>query len=118
MTKTYMKLGVSQLKYIDIFNDYIETDYDDEFVHKECKLVRDFSEIKNKVFNVRIDYKEPQADYKTIIENISKIYESKYYLFLESYYYYLIDKNKLKGYVIIEPDISYLIYKGNKAQKN
>jgi len=106
------------LKYINILKGYIESDFDSEFVSNNYKLVHDSSKSTNSVYNIDFDYIDIQPDYKCSIENITKVYESKYDIYVESFHYYVISKSKIKNYTITNVDISNLIYKGNKAQKH
>lgn len=105
------------MKYLDVFNNYIETDYDDCFVHNNYKLMYDFSSNKNKIYNIKINYKEVQSENKTVFEYIDKIYESKYYLYIEAIYYYVIDKSKITDYEIILVDYNDLVYNGGRIKK-
>jgi hypothetical protein len=106
------------LKYLDIFNDYSESDYDDIFVYNNYELVHDSSKNLNEVYEVEFEYLTIEPDYKKTFRSITKIYESKYNVYIEGFYFYVINKSKVKSYKIIKIDISELIYRGNKTQKH
>lgn len=106
------------MKYLDIFNDYLESDYDDIFVHNNYKLVHDSSKNLNEVYEVEFEYLTIEPDYRKAFRSITQVYESKYNIYIEGFYFYVINKSKIRDYKIIKIDISNLIYKGNKTQKH